>query len=211
MEQLSTKKKIVLEALNLFAEKGYEAVSVAQIAAAVGIKAPSLYKHYKSKQDIFDAILAEMSERYEKQAATMQMNGTEPEQDVELFQRLDEEQLIEMGKSLFLYFLHDEYVAKFRKLLAMEQYHNRELADRYVEQYIDLPLSYQGAALGLLIGRDTMQHMEPNTMALQFYGPMFLLLTLCDCQPEREEEALQMIERHIRQFSELNKNKGETL
>jgi hypothetical protein len=139
------------------------------------------------------------------------MNGTEPEQDVELFQRLDEEQLIEMGKSLFLYFLHDEYVAKFRKLLAMEQYHNRELADRYVEQYIDLPLSYQGAALGLLIGRDTMQHMEPNTMALQFYGPMFLLLTLCDCQPEREEEALQMIERHIRQFSELNKNKGETL
>jgi AcrR family transcriptional regulator len=211
MEQLSTKKRIILEALNLFAEKGFEAVSVAQIAAAVGIKAPSLYKHYKSKQDIFDAIIAEMSERYEKQVAAMQMNGTEPEQDIELFQKLDEEQLIEMGKSLFLYFLHDEYVAKFRKLLAMEQYHNRELADQYVKQYIDMPLSYQEATLSLLIGRDKMQNVDPKTMALQFYGPMFLLLTLCDCHPEREEEALQMMEYHIRQFCELNKNKGEAL
>lgn len=211
MDQLPTKKRIIREALNLFAEKGYEAVSVAQIAAAVGIKAPSLYKHYKSKQDIFNAILSEMSERYEKQAAAMQMNGTEPEQDIELFRSISEEKLIEMGKGLFLYFLHDEYIAKFRKLLAMEQYHNRELADQYVKQYIDAPLAYQGTALALLIGREALLQKDPRTMALQFYGPMFLLLTLCDCHPEREEEALQMIEQHIKQFNDLYKNRGEVI
>ena len=40
-----TKERIQSEALRLFAENGYHAVTVEQIAADVGIKAPSLYKH----------------------------------------------------------------------------------------------------------------------------------------------------------------------
>ena len=54
---IHTKQKILLEALRLFSQKGYDAVSVEQIADAVGIRVPSLYKHYKGKQDIFEAIL----------------------------------------------------------------------------------------------------------------------------------------------------------
>ena len=53
---MHTKQRILLEALRLFSRKGYDAVSVEQIADAVGVKAPSLYKHYKSKQDIFDVM-----------------------------------------------------------------------------------------------------------------------------------------------------------
>ena len=53
MKQLSTKERIRTEALHLFAQYGYDAISVAQIAKAVGIQAPSLYKHYASKEDIF--------------------------------------------------------------------------------------------------------------------------------------------------------------
>ena len=58
---MDTKHKILLEALRLFSKRGYDAVSVEQIASAVGIKAPSLYKHYKSKQEIFDAIFEMIS------------------------------------------------------------------------------------------------------------------------------------------------------
>ena len=47
---MDTKKKILDVALTLFSEKGYGNVYVGQIAEGVGIKAPSLYKHYKSKQ-----------------------------------------------------------------------------------------------------------------------------------------------------------------
>lgn len=60
---MNTKMRILDEALALFAEKGYGNVYVGQIAEAVGIKAPSLYKHYKSKKDIFNAILDEMKKR----------------------------------------------------------------------------------------------------------------------------------------------------
>ena len=51
---MSAGERIVYEALVLFSKKGYSDVYVAEIASAVGIKAPSLYKHFKSKRDIFD-------------------------------------------------------------------------------------------------------------------------------------------------------------
>ena len=56
---MSTRERIVYEALVLFSKKGYSDVYVAEIASAVGIKAPSLYKHFKSKQDIFDKYCVE--------------------------------------------------------------------------------------------------------------------------------------------------------
>ena len=59
----TAKRRIMTEALRLFARDGYEAVSVESIAAAVGIRAPSLYKHYRSKRDIYDSILREMERR----------------------------------------------------------------------------------------------------------------------------------------------------
>ncbi len=203
MEEQSTKKKIMSEALKLFARKGYEAVSVAQIAEAVGIKAPSLYKHYKSKQDIFDAILEEMSSRYEGQAASMQMNGVKPDKDMGLYIGIDEERLIEMGKELFSYFLHDEYAGLFRRMLTVEQFHNEELGALFVKQYVDEPLSYQGMLFSLLIQAGVFIPENPNVMALHFYAPMYLLLVLCDSHPERESEVMEMLVQHIRQFRRL--------
>ena len=69
MKTETTKQRILTEAIKLFAKEGYEAVSVDQIAQAVGIKAPSLYKHYKNKRDIFDSILQVMEQRDGENAA----------------------------------------------------------------------------------------------------------------------------------------------
>ena len=75
----TTKQKILTEALKLFSQNGYEAVSVEQIANAVGIKAPSLYKHYKGKRDIFDHILEHMNEMDLERAKKYEM----PEGDLD--------------------------------------------------------------------------------------------------------------------------------
>ena len=206
-ENNSTKQRIMDEALTLFSMKGFEPVTVAEIAEAVGIKAPSLYKHYTSKHDIFDAIIAETQARYEKQAASMQMDGTEADKDSSLFLNISEETLIAMGKELFRYFLHDEYMCKFRRLLTIEQYGDRDLANRYVKLYADDPLSYQGMIFGMLTGAGAFIPEDPGIMALHFYAPIFLLLTICDCHPKRETEAIRMLEGHIRQFSRVYKAK----
>ena len=63
---MDTKQRILDEALTLFSEKGYANVFVGDIADRVGIKAPSLYKHYKNKRAIFDAIIDLMNTRFRK-------------------------------------------------------------------------------------------------------------------------------------------------
>ena len=208
---MNTKKRILNEALTLFAEKGYGNVYVGQIAEAVGIKAPSLYKHYKSKQDIFNAILEEMKHNYEKQASALNMNGNDADADAGIFSAASEDNLVKMGIGLFSYFLHDEYICKFRKMLTIEQFHNSELSQLYTRQYADDPLSYQSAIFKILCSKSLLTPSDTDIMALQFYAPIYMLLTLCDRQPEREPEALKLLEQHIRQFNKIYRPRQEEM
>ena len=204
-EHMSTKKKILDVALTLFSEKGYGNVYVGQIAEGVGIKAPSLYKHYKSKQDIFEAILEEMRNRYDKEAAHLNMTGNDFLIDFELYNNISEDELVKMGIGLFSFFLHDEYECKFRKMLTIEQFSNKELAELFSHQYFNEPLKYQTGLLQLLIMQGHMKNEDANVMALQFFAPIYLLMTVCDREPQREAEALQILEKHIRQFNRMYK------
>ena len=77
-----TKDRIITEALRLFSEKGYGEVTVSQIAEVVGIKPPSLYKHFQSKQDIFDAIKGRMSEHYLQLVSGFGINGEDASVDL---------------------------------------------------------------------------------------------------------------------------------
>lgn len=206
---MDTKKRILDEALTLFAEKGYANVFVADIAGAVGIKAPSLYKHYKSKQDIFDAILAEMKRNYDRQSSMLEMNGNDASADAAFFSGVTEDQLVKTGMGLFMYFLHDDYARRFRKMLTVEQFRSAELASLFTRQYADDPLSYQSAMFALLSANGVLKAEDPDVMALQFYAPMFMLMTVCDRHPEREPELISLAERHIRQFSRLYGREGQ--
>lgn len=202
---MDTKKKILEVALTLFSEKGYGNVYVGQIAEGVGIKAPSLYKHYKSKQAIFDAILEEMRNRYDKEAAHLNITGNDFFVDSKVYNNISEDELVKMGIGLFSFFLHDEYECKFRKMLTIEQFSDKELADIFSRQYFSDPLKYQTGLLQLLIMQGYMKNEDANMMALQFFAPIYLLMTVCDREPQRETEALQMLEKHIRQFSRMYK------
>ena len=133
----------------------------------------------------------------------LNMNGSNAIADAEIFTAISEEELVKMGAGLFLYFLHDEYVQKFRKMLTIEQFHNPELAELFTKQYADDPLSYQSAMFAMLSAKGVLKKQNPNVMALQFYAPIFMLLTMCDREPQREEELTALLEQHIRQFSRL--------
>lgn len=202
---MDTKKKILDVALTLFSEKGYGNVYVGQIAEGVGIKAPSLYKHYKSKQDIFEAILEEMRNRYNKEVANFNISGNDFKLDSEFYNNISEQELVKMGIGLFSFFLHDEYECKFRKMLTIEQFSNKELAEIFSRQYFNEPLKYQTGLLQMMIMQGSLKNEDANVMALHFFAPIYLLMTVCDREPQREEEALQMLERHIRQFNRMYK------
>ncbi len=198
---MNTKKRIIEEALVLFSERGYSDVYVGDIAKAVGIKAPSLYKHFKNKQEIFEAILEELKSSYAEQALSIGIDGNNVSADAGIYTEISEQKLIGIGKNLFLYFLHDNHMRLFRKLLTLEQFHNSELAALYSRQYFDDPMAYQGDLFKLLIGTGKFKNVDPQVLALQFYAPIYTLLTVCDREPNREQEALKLLETHMRQFN----------
>ena len=200
---MDTKHKILDEALTLFSEKGFANVFVNDIAERVGIKAPSLYKHYKSKQAIFDAIIDEMNHRFEQQARALNINGINPAVDAEVYKNMDEDHLVKLGTDLFMYYLHDSYTKRFRKMLTIEQFQDKALAKVYTKQYFDMPLSYQGMLLGLLVSQGLLVTENVPVMTLHFYAPIYMLLTICDREPKREQEAIKLMEEHIRQFNKL--------
>ncbi|MBO4926761.1 MAG: TetR/AcrR family transcriptional regulator [Clostridiales bacterium] len=198
---MNTKERILDVSLELFAQRGYGNVYVGQIAEAVGIKAPSLYKHFKSKRAIFDALLEEMQRRYMETAAGLQMNGNNAREDGMVFSHASEKELVNIGVGLFSYFLHDEYVKKFRKMLTIEQFADLELGALYTKNYVDDPLMYQGGIFKMLMASGHLQKADVKVMAIQFYAPIYLLLTICDREPSREKEAITLLKKHIRQFS----------
>lgn len=200
---LDTKHRILDVALSLFAQKGYANVFVGEIAEKVGIKAPSLYKHFKSKQAIFEGVLEEMNERYRAQTSLMNFGGENAQDDAPFFQNITEDKLVEVGTMLFQYFLHDEYSSRFRKMMTIEQFNNPELARLYDKIYVDEPLSYQGAVLGMLTQQGLLKTDKVDIMTLQFYAPIFLLLSICDRDSKQEEEALKTLAEHIRQFNKI--------
>ena len=202
-EFMDTKHRILDEALTLFSEKGYANVYVSDIAERVGIKAPSLYKHYRNKRAIFDAIIDEMNHRFEQQAQALSISGTDPTADAEVYKNMDEEHLIKLGNDLFRYYLHDNYTKRFRKMLTLEQFQDQELARVYSQQYFDMPLSYQGMLLGLMVSQGLLVTGNVPIMTLQFYAPIYMLLTVCDREPSREQETMELLEGHIRQFDQL--------
>ena len=191
---MDTKEKILEAALKLFARQGYQATSVGEIAQAVGIKAPSLYKHYESKQAILQAILLHMEDSYSRQAAQLQMDGVSPGKDGPMFGSLTEDQLVQTVLGLFTYFRTDPWNSAFRRMLTVEQFRDGELSGLFSRLYFDDPLRYQSALFSVLgLG-------EPDVLALQFYGPIYLLLTLCDREPDRTEEAQTQLQKHVRGF-----------
>ncbi len=203
---MTTRERILDEALTLFSESGYGDVYVGDIADAVGIKAPSLYKHFKNKQEIFDALILEMSERYSAGAANLGINGSDTQADASIYENINEDALIEVGKGLFLFFLHDSYQSRFRKMLTLEQFRNEELSKVYTSLFYRDPIEYQAGLFEFLIKSGKIKEEDPILLATEFYSTIYTLLTVCDRDPDYESKAIILLENHIKQF---NKNYGK--
>lgn len=195
---MTTKQKILNEALTLFSEKGYSAVYVGDIADAVGIKAPSLYKHYKSKQAIFDSCVEVFSERMEQVRNKLRLPYT-LNADID-YQTASMETIIEIAINLFVFYLQDDVAAKFRKMLMIERYHNPELNELFENLFMDGAVRYEEKIFSELIDTKIIKKENPHIIALRFYTPIFYLLQKYDMHPDMVEEAKQELTLMIQEF-----------
>lgn len=200
MKQEDTKKRILEKALELFSVYGYDAVSVAQIADAVGIKAPSLYNHFVGKQAIFDAIVEETTAHYEQDIGRIDIHMQDAEQDTALFRQISEDGLCEKLRQLFLYSLHDKTVSSFRRMLTIEQFRSAELAQLYSQRYADGVTAYHVKIFSGLADAGMIACDDMETLAAMYVAPIVTLVGICDRQPEREQECLRRLDAHVRLF-----------
>ena len=201
MDKGNTKREIITAALDLFSTQGFEATSISQIADAVGIRKASLYSHFESKQAILDQLVLQVLEGYAKQSLFAKSKRQVGDDACPI--TCDE--VVSQVKSQIYYILHDPFISKARKMLTIEQFTNKELAELFSDQYVNGPLKYQTGLFQMIISQGQLKKEDADMMALQFYAPIYLLLTLCDREPQREEEALRLLERHIRQFNRMYK------
>ena len=196
MDRGNRKQEILNAALELFSVQGFEATSIAQIASAVGIRKASLYSHFENKQAILDAIVKEVLEQY---AAHSIFARADWQRDVGSFPQTSDD-AVKMIQGQVRYILHDPAISRARKMLVIEQFQNPELANLQTKQNYSDVLGYFTGLMKRLIRQSVLAEDDPEIMAAQFCLPISTWINLCDREPEREPEVMDLVEKHIRQF-----------
>ena len=206
MERGNTKQEILEASLELFSVQGFEATSISQIASAVGIRKASLYSHFENKQAILDALVKDVLEQYVEHSIFAKADWDQDEA-AEDKPALTPDAAAQMILGQVRYILHDPHISRARKMLVMEQFQNAELAKLQTKQnYTDVMRYFTGLVKclirsGVLIGDDS------EIMAAQLCLPISVWINLCDREPNREPEVMELVSRHIRQFFELYRPK----
>lgn len=185
-KELSTKERILVEAMKLFAVQGFEAVSVRAIAKEVGVRDSALYKHYESKQAILDAIVEESKKRFWDKYQAMRD------------QYMGKLNLEEMCMSMFYFQTSDEWIVLFRQLLVIEQFKNPQLAAIYKELFIDMPIQNQAKLFQGFIDKGYLKDRDALVMSMELYAPFFLYHTIKQDTENLEEQ----LKKHISYFKE---------
>ena len=191
---MTTKERILEEALTLFAQNGFDGTSVEQIAERVGIKAPSLYKHYKGKEDILNAIIDAAETRYEEYFGSDRNFGKLPD---------NKEEFIQMAMGKISFTIHDPMIGKIRKFLVQEQFRSERLAEITTRHQLDgIQRMYMRIIEGMMkVGK--FKNDDPELLATELTAPVVLLIAKADRQPQLDKEVMESIEKHIRHFCDV--------
>ena len=199
MDRGNTKQEILEASLELFSVQGFEATSISQIASAVGIRKASLYSHFGSKQAILDALVKNVLEQYEEHSMFARVDR-ENGADTEDKQTLSPDAAVQMILGQVRYILHDPHISKARKMLVIEQFQTPELAKLQTKQNYSDVMQYFSGVIKVLIRQGILSDDDPEIMAAQLSLPISVWINLCDREPDRELEVMELVGRHIQQF-----------
>jgi len=184
METMTTKDKIIFESLQLFSKDGFEASSTRAIARAIECSDAVIYKHFKSKQDILDAIIEICTKRLEEKTNSIKV------------EELCWKEVEQICLGMYEFQTTDEWIVPFRRLLVIEQFKNEALGRLYREVFIDKPLASMEKMFTILIKYGYMKPGNPRVYAMDLYSPFFMFHTCGG----NDQELLKNLEEHVTLF-----------
>ena len=128
---MNTKELILEEALKQFSQKGYDGTSMSDIAGPLEISKAAIYKHFESKQQIFDEIIAESEEKYrdffEKLSVHLSNGGNKKlnKKDVNVYADISAKGLCENVLTFVRFSMSDEYSRRVRRMLTISQFQSK--------------------------------------------------------------------------------------
>ena len=192
----TTKEKILLTSLKLFAQDGYEAVSISKISGELGMAKSALYKHYKNKRDIFDSIINRMDELDYERAREYNMPEGNMDEIIKGYRKISIDKIRIYTEVQFKHWTEEEFTSLFRRMLTLEQYRNQEMADLYQKYLVSGPIEYMTYLFAGITGKKE----EAKQLAIEFYGPIFLMYSLYD-NKRKEDDLAEMLKKHVDRFS----------
>lgn len=191
MQEKGTKEKLLEAAVELFSTKGYDATGVDEIAEAIGIKGPNLYKYYRGKAALLEEILTRFGPEYRER---MGMTPKKPP-------------VFTDGAGLKAFTLrqvddtvNEPVLRKLRRIFQLEQFRDRTFSRRATEyQLTNMETMYTGI-FEVMMERGCLKRGDAGLLALEYIAPVTLLIQLGDREPERIPECRKRIGEHLDLF-----------
>lgn len=186
-----TKERILEKALSMFSEKGYNGTNLRNLAKELNLSKSALYRHFDSKEAIWDAILVQTGRHYEKHFGSIEHMPQIPNSTEELY---------EMTLRMINFTIHDEKVIQMRKLLMTEQFRDEKTRDLASNYFLYGTESMFKIIFEQMIKKGCLIENDPEILAFSYTTPITAMIHLCDRDPSKEGEALDKISRFLKLF-----------
>ena len=175
----------------MFSQNGYAGTNIRELSASLGLVKSGVYKHYESKEAIWNALLDQMITYYEEHFGSPEHLPSVPD---------SLEELIRLTMHMVNITVHDDKIIMTRKLLTLEQYRDeraRELATKHF--LTGLTEMFTRIFTGMM-EKGLLRKDDPKMLAFAYTTPISSLIHLCDREPDKTEDAIKQVEAFSRHF-----------
>ena len=189
-----TKERILTAALEMFSQNGYAGTNIRELTASLGLVKSSLYRHFESKEEIWNTLLDEMTVYYEDRFGSPEHLPPVPE---------TLEDLVSVTKRMAEITIRDEKIVMTRKLLTIEQFRDDRARDLATKHFLTGLTDMFTHIFSEMMDRGLLRRDDSGMLAFAYTAPITALIHLCDREPEKTEEALERIEAFSRHFVKI--------
>ncbi|MBR2697912.1 MAG: TetR/AcrR family transcriptional regulator [Clostridia bacterium] len=186
-----TKARILGAALEMFSQRGYAGTNIRELTASLGLGKSSMYRHFESKEEIWDALLDEMIAYYAARFGSAERLPPVPD---------SLEGLVNMTLRMVDFTVRDARIVMTRKLLTIEQFRDERARDLATKHFLTGLKEMFTPIFAGMMDRGLIRRDDPAMLALAYTAPISELIHLCDREPEKTDDALRQIEAFSRHF-----------
>ncbi len=180
-----TKEMILSAALDMFSQNGYAGANIRELSLSLGLVKSGIYKHFESKEAIWNALLDRMIAYYGEHFGSAEHLPPVPD---------SLEDFVSMTMRMVNLTIHDEQIVKTRKVLTLEQYRDERARDLATKHFLTGLTDMFTVLFTGMMEKGMLRKDDPKMLAFAYTAPISALIHLCDREPEKTEEALRQVE-----------------